>query len=84
MLLCFPVPPSKRQAAGPLTENLPNVLACGPDKVGCQLSSQAVTAKQANDLPYETTGIIEFIRTGAIIFALGKWKPAPASSRWGT
>lgn len=25
MLHFFPVPPSKRQAAGPLTENLPNV-----------------------------------------------------------
>ena len=54
MLLCFPVPPFKRQAAGPLTENLPNVGVCGPDKIGCQLSSPAVTAKQANDLPYET------------------------------
>jgi hypothetical protein len=54
MLLCFPVPPSKRQAAGPLTENLPNVLVCGPQKLGDQLSSPAVPAKRWNVLPYET------------------------------
>jgi len=53
VLLCFSVPPFKRQAAGPLTENLPNVLVYGPENIGCQLSSPVVRAKQANVLPYE-------------------------------
>src|SRR6267378_162323 len=33
VLLFFPVPPSLRQAAGPLTENLPNVLTGDPCRV---------------------------------------------------
>src|SRR6266851_2273120 len=33
VLVFFPVPPSLRQAAGPLTENLPNVLAGYPRRV---------------------------------------------------
>lgn len=53
MLLCFPVPPSKRQAAGPLIENLPNVLVGGPEELGVPLSSWATDAKQANVLPFE-------------------------------
>src|SRR5438045_9398337 len=39
MLLSFPVPPFKRQAARPLIENLPNVLVSGLDIVGDELSS---------------------------------------------
>ena len=65
MLLCFPVPPFKRQAAGPLTENLPNVLVCGPEKLGDQLSSPAVIAKQANVvLPYEQPTYFCFAHKG--------------------
>src|SRR5437879_5847933 len=37
MLLFFPVPPSLRQAAGPLTENLPNVSAGDPSVLGMDL-----------------------------------------------
>jgi hypothetical protein len=90
MLLCSPVPPSKRQAAGPLTENLPNVLVCGPQKLGDQLSSPVVPAKQANVLPYETpkSRLIfrvphpRSVRMGSSVLGRGA-KPA-ASSRWGT
>jgi hypothetical protein len=32
VLLFFPVPPSLRQAAGPLTENLPNVMEGDPNR----------------------------------------------------
>ena len=32
MLSFFPVPPFKRQAAGPLTENLPHVFLGGPNR----------------------------------------------------
>jgi len=37
VLLFFPVPPSLRQAAGPLTENLPNVLTGDPCRVDLSL-----------------------------------------------
>src|ERR1700731_3623558 len=37
VLLFFPVPPSLRQAAGPLTENLPNVLTDDPRRVDLSL-----------------------------------------------
>src|SRR5260370_24152592 len=37
VLLFFPVPPSLRQAAGPLTENLPNVSAGDPSDLGMDL-----------------------------------------------
>src|SRR5882762_8436250 len=37
VLLFFPVPPSLRQAAGPLTENLPNVSAGDPSVLGMDL-----------------------------------------------
>ena len=64
MLLCFPVPPFKRQAAGPLTENLPNVLVCGPEKLGEQLSSSVLLPKQANVLPYEQSTYFCFAHKG--------------------
>jgi hypothetical protein len=38
MLLFFPVPPSLRQAAGPLTEDLPNVFAGDPYVCGVDLT----------------------------------------------
>jgi hypothetical protein len=67
MLLYVPVPPSKRQAAGPLTENLPNVLVCGPETIGDQLSSPVVTAKQANFLPYEPSMYFCFAHKGFLV-----------------
>jgi hypothetical protein len=37
VLVFFPVPPSLRQAAGPLTENLPNVSVGDPGVLGIDL-----------------------------------------------
>jgi hypothetical protein len=70
MLLSFPVPPFKRQAAGPLNENLPNVLVCGPEKFGDQLSSPVVVAKQANVLPYEQSMYFSFAHKGFSVWPL--------------
>ena len=58
MLLFFPVPPSKRQAAGPLNENLPNVLVCGPEKIGEPLSSWAARAKRTKLLPFKKLRLV--------------------------
>src|SRR5260370_38742242 len=46
VLLFFPVPPSLRQAAGPLTENLPNVLAGDPRRVDLRLQSPSPRGTQ--------------------------------------
>jgi hypothetical protein len=39
MLVFLPVPPSMRQAAGPLTENLPNVFTGDPQRVDLSLDT---------------------------------------------
>jgi len=70
VLLFFPVPPSLRQAAGPLTENLPNVLTGDPCTVDLsnqrpsprgtkrRLSSRVLAAAVANGWLLQLTGCI--------------------------
>src|SRR5713226_1562213 len=50
VLLFFPVPPSLRQAAGPLTENLPNVLTGDPTRVDLSLQSPSPSRNETSSL----------------------------------
>ena len=58
MLVWLPVPPSKRQAAGPLNENLPNVVAGGPEESRGRLSSRTACAKHRTTFPQKQARVL--------------------------
>jgi hypothetical protein len=81
VLVFFSVPPSTRQAAGPLTENLPNVFAGDPQRVDLSLDNPSPRGTKrrlvSRDLPAAPlvnrfiVGCIQAIMANGARFLLG-------------